>query len=75
MKCWLVERPKDRVIVTIMRNKFDNTYSFVNITKEHICPCKFKSAEEALVDMDKKIEAGEIKQYREIYSCDKGINI
>ena len=75
MKCWLVERQKDTVVVTIMKNKSDSTYSFVNLTKEHICPCKFKSAEEALADMDKKIESGEIKQYREIYSCDKGTNI
>lgn len=63
MQKWLVERPYDEVIVTIMRNKSDNTFSFVNLTKEHICPCKFSSVEEALQDMDNLIAEGKIIQY------------
>ena len=30
MRRWLVERPKDEVAVTIMKNKLDGTYSFIN---------------------------------------------
>lgn len=33
MDKWLVERPKDNVIVTIMKHKVDGMYSFVNLTK------------------------------------------
>lgn len=66
MRKWLVERQNDDVIVTIFENKSDNTYSYINLTKEHICPCKFSSVEEALKDMDKKIEEGSIIRYVEI---------
>lgn len=63
MKKWIVERPHDKVIVTIMLNKSDNTYSFVNLTKEHICPCKFESIDEALKDMDNQIKQGKVIRY------------
>ena len=33
MRRWLVERLKDEVVVTIMKNKLDGTYSFINLTK------------------------------------------
>ena len=48
-----VVRPKDTVIVLIMKHKTKNTYSYVNLTKGHICPCEFASVEEAIKDMDK----------------------
>ena len=60
---YLVVRPTDDVIVMIARNEADNTYSFVNLTKGHICPCKFASVADALADMDRKITAGEIIKY------------
>lgn len=63
MRQYLVERPNENVVVTILKNKSDNTYSYVNLTKEHICPCRFVSEEEALHDMDQKIESGEILCY------------
>jgi len=63
MKKWLVERPHDDVVVTILRNKADNTYSFINLTKEHICPCKFASVDDALRDMDNQIAQGKILRY------------
>lgn len=33
---YFVKRKSENVIVSIMRNKSDNTYSFVNLTKGHI---------------------------------------
>ena len=66
MSRWLVNRPKDEVVVTIMKNKVDNTYSFINLTKEHICPCEFKSIDDALNDMDEKVKNGEINYYFEL---------
>ena len=64
MKKWEVVRPKDTVIVTILRNKSDNTYSFVNLTKEHICSCRFNSIEDALHDMDEGIKKGTVLSYK-----------
>lgn len=60
---YFVKRKSGNVIVSIMRNKSDNTYSFVNLTKNHICPCRFNSVEDAVKDMDEKILDGEIVEY------------
>lgn len=60
---YLVQRKNGNVIVSIMRNKSDNTYSFVNLTKGHICSCRFDSVENAVKDMDEKIFDGEIVAY------------
>lgn len=66
MKIWLVKRQHDKVIVTIMKNKSDWTYSFINLTKEHICPCKFNSIDDALKDMDRLKDCGKIINYFEL---------
>ncbi len=66
MKIWVVKRQHDKVIVTIMKNKSDRTYSFINLTKEHICPCKFNSIDDALKDMDRLKDCGKIINYFEL---------
>lgn len=66
-KYYLVKRNKGNVIVTILRNESDDTYSFVNLTKRHICTCRFKTEEEAIQDLQNKVESGEIIGY-EIYN-------
>ena len=38
-------------IVAIMPHKESGLFSFVNMTKGHICPCKFESVEAALEDL------------------------
>lgn len=60
---YFVQRKSGNVLVSIMRNKSDGTYSFVNLTKNHICPCRFDSVEDAVKDMDEKILNGEIVGY------------
>lgn len=47
----LVNRVKDSVEVLLFKNKEDHTYSYINLTKGHICPCRFNSIEEALDDL------------------------
>ena len=54
MKKYLVKRPKDTVEVLILPNKDGSGYQYVNLTKGHICPCRFKTESEALRDMDKR---------------------
>lgn len=39
-------------IVSVMPHKGTSQYSYVNLTKGHICPCRFNSIEEALADLD-----------------------
>lgn len=59
---FLVTRPKDKVIVYLMKNKLEDSYSYVNITKGHICPCKFSSIESAIEDIT-YIKKGKIIKY------------
>lgn len=66
MKRWYVERPNGNCIVSIMRNKSDDTYSFINITDGHICTCKFNSIEDALKDMENKKQTGEVIDWHEL---------
>ena len=68
---YLVQRKSGNVIVSIMRNKSNNTYSFVNLTKGHICPCRFDSVEDAVKDMDEKILNGEISEYYKLEDMKK----
>ena len=39
--------------VLILPHKGTNYYSYINLTKGHICPCMFNSIEEALEDLKK----------------------
>lgn len=47
----IVERRDGTFLVSIFRNKIDNTYSYINKTKKHICTCKFESIALALQDL------------------------
>lgn len=60
---FLVIRKKNSVIVPIMKHKSDETYSFVNITKGHICSCRFHTFQEALEDLEKQIRDGHVISY------------
>lgn len=61
-----VIRPKDAVIVGICKNKNDNTYSFINFTKDHICPCKFDTIDEAINDLKEYKNKGKVLEYIKI---------
>lgn len=61
-----VIRVKDIVEVWIMKNKSDGTYSFVNITKGHICPCRFSSVEEAINDLYRLQKEGSVIKFYEL---------
>ena len=49
--------------VMLLRHKIENKWSFVNLTKGHICPCKFNSVEDAVVDLKNYINKGKIIKY------------
>lgn len=66
MKKYRVKRPKDTVEVLILPNKDGSGYQYVNLTKGHICPCRFKTESEALRDMDKKISEGKVLYYEDV---------
>jgi len=64
---YLVIREKnneaDNCIVTIMYNRNNGKYQFVNLTNPHICACVFDSVDDALADMQQKVVSKEIVGY------------
>ena len=63
---YLVIRDKGNVVVSIMWNRMDQRYHFVNLTKGHICSCDFKTVQDAIADMQEKKDNGEIIDFVEI---------
>ena len=66
MTRYLVKRSKDTVEVLILPNKDGSGYQYVNLTKGHICPCKFETCYQAVMDMINKVNTGEICAYIEL---------
>ena len=50
--------------ILLLKHKTYNGYSFVNLTKSRICPCVFKSEEEAMADLEKYKQSGKIINYK-----------
>lgn len=68
MIIYRINRPKDSVVVAIMPHKDDKKYSFINLTKNHICPCKFSSVDEAIADMERLKREGKIISYKKTHN-------
>lgn len=53
----LIKRSDLDLEVLLIKHKVNGKYSFVNLTKGHICPCLFTTEEEALQDLnaDKRV--------------------
>lgn len=60
---FLVYRKDGIFEVLLLKHKSSNTYSFINITKGHICPCIFDSKEEAIDDLENYKKSGRIIKY------------
>lgn len=60
MDKWLVLREKGNVIVSILYNRNNDKYQFVNLTSGHICSCIFDTLQDAYLDMIDKLNNGEI---------------
>lgn len=58
-----VFKPSGTVDVLLLKHKGTDEYSFVNLTKGHICPCRFRSMEEAILDLAERKKDGRIFNY------------
>ena len=58
-----VYRTRDIIEVAIMPHKDGSGYSYVNLTKGHICPCVFPTIGAAIDDMKHRPE---IKRFEQI---------
>lgn len=62
-----VYRKNDDVIVLLLPHKNEHKkYTYINLTKGHICPCVFNSVESAINDMKEKMKTGEIVSFKKI---------
>jgi hypothetical protein len=50
--------------VLLLPHKNTFTYSFINLTKGHICSCVFNSIDEALQDLENRKNNGLILDYK-----------
>lgn len=61
---FIVLKPDSSVAeVILVRHKGADQYSFVNLTKGHICPCKFDTVDEAIRDLNERKKMGRIWNY------------
>ena len=49
---YFIRRTKGNVIISIMYNRTDNKYHFVNLSSNHICTCGFDTVDDAIADME-----------------------
>lgn len=59
----VIKNDGTKCVCTIMQHKSTKKYSFVNITKGHICSCEFNTQEEAFKDLRNKYNNKEIAHY------------
>lgn len=57
-------KPSGIADVILVRHKGTQEYSFVNLTKGHICPCRFKTFEDAVADIEDRMKDGKILSYQ-----------
>ena len=50
--------------VLLLRHKGTDKYSFVNLTKGHICSCVFNSIDDALKDIEDRKQKGLLIDYK-----------
>lgn len=56
------------VIVLLFKHKVSNKWSFINLSKKHICECEFDSYKDAINDLNEYKESGKIKSWQFIKS-------
>ena len=59
----IVHKENEDLDVLLLRHKNTDKWSYVNLTKGHICSCIFDSIEDAIKDMDERKEKGLLLDY------------
>ena len=63
MKKITVTRQDGVFDILLMKHKTFQGYSFINLTKQHICPCIFDTEEDAIKDLEKYKSSGKLINY------------
>ena len=60
---FIVHKETEDLDVLLLRHKGTDKYSFVNLTKRHICKCVFDSVDEAMKDIEDRKAKGLLIDY------------
>lgn len=60
---FIVHKETEDLDVLLLRHKGTDKYSFVNLTKGHICKCVFDSVDEAIKDIEDRKAKGLLIDY------------
>lgn len=60
---FIVHKETEDLDVLLLRHKGTDKYSFVNLTKGHICKCVFDSVDEAMKDIEDRKAKGLLVDY------------
>ena len=60
---FIVHKETEDLDVLLLRHKGTDKYSFVNLTKGHICKCVFDSVDEAMKDIEDRKANGLLIDY------------
>lgn len=58
-----VYKENETLDVLLLRHKGTDKYSFVNLTRGHICSCVFNSVDDALKDIEDRKQKGLLIDY------------
>ena len=60
---FIVHKETEDLDVLLLRHKGTDKYSFVNLTKGHMCKCVFDSVDEAMKDIEDRKVKGLLVDY------------
>lgn len=62
-KRFFVQRPNDWCEVEIWFDRATGKYCFVNMTKGHVCACRFDTEKDAIADLEEQKQQGKVIKY------------
>lgn len=63
---FLIHKSSGTAEVLLLPHKGTDQYSFVNLTKGHICQCVFPSIADAMSDLEERKSTGKLDSYEVI---------
>ena len=61
---FVVYKENETLDVLLLKYKDSDTYSFINLTKGHICSCVFNTVEDAIKDIEQRKKDGLLLDYK-----------
>jgi predicted nucleic acid-binding Zn finger protein len=63
----IVDAKGQYMFYTLLQNKADDTWQFINLSEDYICPTKYCSYDDAINDLELSRKDGCIRRYSYLY--------